>query len=102
MSRCRPSPGPTDETMRTLPALNNNEIRNIVLVRTGRRLGKHTVERVLSEEPVLLRMVKLYSPYHEIEDGRERREAVVALRLERESYRFIFESGQGDRLPGFG
>jgi hypothetical protein len=82
MSRCRPSPGPTDEPIRTLPALNSNEIRTIVLVRTGRRLGKHTVERVLSEEPVPLRMVKFYRPYHEIEDGRERREAVVALRLD--------------------
>lgn len=36
------------------PALNNNEIRNIVYVRTGKRLGDHTVARVLSEEVVPL------------------------------------------------
>ena len=64
------------------PALNNNEIKNIIHVRTGRELGKHTVKRILAEEPVPLRMVKLYRPYHEIEDDRERREAVVALRLD--------------------
>lgn len=64
------------------PALNNNEITNIVFVRTGRKLGKHTVERVLAEEPIPLKLVKLYEPYHQIEGGRERREAVVALRLD--------------------
>lgn len=64
------------------PVLNNNEIKNIIHVRTGRELGKDTVKRILAEEPVPLRMVKLYRPYHEIEDDRERREAVVALRLD--------------------
>ncbi len=64
------------------PAFNNSEIRNIVFVRTGRWLGDHTVERVLAEEPVPLRLHKLYRPYHEIEDSGERREAVVALHLD--------------------
>jgi hypothetical protein len=32
------------------PRLNDNEISNIVYVRTGSRLGKHTPGRVLSEE----------------------------------------------------
>jgi hypothetical protein len=36
------------------PKLNANEIANIVYVRTGRRLGKHTPGRVLVEEGVPL------------------------------------------------
>jgi hypothetical protein len=65
------------------PALNNNEIRNIVYVRTGRRLGKHTAARVLSEEVVPLKLSRLFEPYHEAPSRREEaREAVVALHLE--------------------
>src|SRR5215207_1439775 len=64
------------------PALNNNEIRNIVYVRTGKRLGDHTVARVLSEEVVPLKLSRLFEPYHEIEDSRERRSAVVTLHLD--------------------
>ena len=64
------------------PALNNNEIKNIVYVRTGRRLGDHTVARVLSEEVVPLKLSRLFEPYHEIEDSRERRGAVVTLHLD--------------------
>jgi transposase len=64
------------------PALNNNEIKNIVYVRTGRRLGKHTTERVLSEEVIPLKLSRLFEPYHETEDDRERRGAVVALHLD--------------------
>lgn len=64
------------------PALNNNEIRNIVYVRTGRRLGDHTVARVLAEEVVPLKLSRLFDPYHEIEDSGEKRSAVVALHLD--------------------
>jgi hypothetical protein len=38
------------------PRLNANEIANIVYVRTGRRLGKHTSGRVLAEEVVPLKL----------------------------------------------
>lgn len=64
------------------PALNNNEISNIVYVRTGRRLGKHTPGRILAEEIVHLKLSRLFEPYHENEDRREGREAVVALHLD--------------------
>ena len=64
------------------PALKNNEIKNIVYVRTGRRLGNHTAARILSEEVVPLKLSRLFEPYHEIEDSRERRGAVVALHLD--------------------
>ena len=64
------------------PALNNNEISNIVYVRTGRRLGKHTASRVISEEVVPLKLSRLFEPYHEIPGRGEAREAVVALHLD--------------------
>jgi putative transposase len=57
----------------------NNEIVNIVYVRTGRRLGKHTPGRVLAEEVVPLKLSRLFEPYHETGDVRE---AVVALHLD--------------------
>src|SRR5215218_332713 len=60
------------------PALNNNEIKNIVYVRTGRRLGDHTAERVLSEEVVPLKLSRLFEPYHQMENSRERRGGGVA------------------------
>jgi putative transposase len=64
------------------PKLNHNEISNIVYVRTGRRLGDHTAARVLSEEVVPLKLSRLFEPYHEMEDIRDRRGAVVALHLD--------------------
>ena len=64
------------------PRLNNNEISNIVYVRTGRRLGDRTAARVLSEEVVPLKLSRLFEPYHETEGARERRGAVVALHLD--------------------
>jgi transposase len=64
------------------PALNNNEIKNIVYVRIGRRLGKHTAARVLSEEVIPLKLSRLFEPYHRTEDDRERRGAVVTLHLD--------------------
>jgi putative transposase len=64
------------------PALNNNEIGNIVYVRTGRRLGKHTPARILAEEFVPLKLSRLFEPYHKTEDVREARGAVVELHLD--------------------
>ena len=64
------------------PKLNANEIANIVYVRTGRRLGKHTPGRVLAEEVLPLKLSRLFEPYHEAKDAREARQAVVALHLD--------------------
>ncbi|MDP9480640.1 MAG: helix-turn-helix domain-containing protein, partial [Actinomycetota bacterium] len=64
------------------PKLNANEIANIVFVRTGRRLGKHTPGRVLAEEVVPLKLSRLFEPYHDAPDRKEAREAVVALHLD--------------------
>src|SRR5215211_5145187 len=64
------------------PALNPNEIAAICYVRFGRRPDRKTVKRVLAEEPVPLRMVRRFAPYHEIEEAVQRRRAVVALHAE--------------------
>lgn len=64
------------------PRFSLGEIATVCYVRTGRRPGKHTVGRVLAEEPVPLRMLRRFDPYHEIPEGRERRRAVVALHAE--------------------
>ncbi len=64
------------------PRFSLGEIATICYVRTGRRPGKHTIERVLAEEPVPLRMLRRFDPYHEIPEARERRRAVVALHAE--------------------
>jgi putative transposase len=64
------------------PALNPNEIAAICYVRFGRRPDRKTVKRVLAEEPVQLRMVRRFAPYHEIEEAVQRRRAVVALHAE--------------------
>jgi putative transposase len=64
------------------PSFNLNEIANAVYVRFGRRPDHKSVRRVLREEPVPLRMVRRYPPYHEIPEGRERRAAVVTLHAE--------------------
>ncbi|MDP9456467.1 MAG: helix-turn-helix domain-containing protein [Actinomycetota bacterium] len=61
------------------PGFNLNEIANAVYVRFGRRPDHKTIRRVLAEEPVPLRFVRRYPPYHEISERRERRAAVVAL-----------------------
>lgn len=55
------------------PRLNDSEISNIVYVRAGRRLGKHTPGRVLAEEVVPLKLSRLFEPYHETKDAREAR-----------------------------
>jgi transposase len=104
------------------PKLNNNEIKNIVYVRTGRRLGKHTAARVISEEIIPLKLSRLFEPYHEARSRREAREAVVALHLDGWSVKAVAsylkvsrmtvyrvlgrwleegeEEGLADRLPG--
>jgi putative transposase len=64
------------------PRFSLGEIATVCYVRTGRRPGKHTVERVLAEEPVPLRMMRRFEQYHEIPEARERRRAVVALHAE--------------------
>lgn len=64
------------------PRLNTNEIAGICYVRFGRRPDVRTVKRVLEEEPMPLRMVRRYPPYHEIPEAKERRMAVVSLHSE--------------------
>ena len=71
------------------PALSIGEIGNVCYVRSGRRPSEHTVKRVLQEERLPLRMVRRFDPYHEIEDPKERRLAVVRLHAERWAPRSI-------------
>jgi len=58
------------------------EISTVCYVRFGRRPDYRTVERVLSEEPMPLRIMRRFPPYREIEEPRERRMAVVRLHAE--------------------
>lgn len=64
------------------PPMRPNEISTVCYVRFGRRPDYRTVERVLSEEPMPLRMVRRFPPYHETIEPRERRTAVVRLHAE--------------------
>ncbi len=61
------------------PRFNLNEIANAVYVRFGRRPDHKTVRRILEEEPIPLRFVRRFPPYHEIPERRDARAAVVAL-----------------------
>jgi len=63
------------------PAFNTNEIANIVYACFGRKPDVRSVKRVLDEEPLPLKIVREYPRYHEMEDARERRAAIVELRL---------------------
>ncbi len=63
------------------PAFNTNEIANVVHACFGRRPDYRSVARVLDEEPVPLKIVRNYPPYHETEDVRDARAAIVELRL---------------------
>lgn len=63
------------------PAFKLNEIANVVHACFGRRPDYRSVARVLEEEPVPLKIVGNYPPYHEARDVREARAAVVELRL---------------------
>jgi hypothetical protein len=47
------------------PGFNPNEIANSVCVRFGRRPDRKTVARVLEEEPIPLRFMRRFPPYHE-------------------------------------
>ncbi len=64
------------------PPLNPNEIARIVYVRTGRRVDRKTIKKVLSEYPIPLRMVRRFEPYHQIPGARERRLALIELHSE--------------------
>jgi transposase len=63
------------------PRFNLNEIANVVHACFGRKPDVRSVERVLEEEPLPLRIVRNYPPYHETEDRMEGRAAIVELRL---------------------
>lgn len=63
------------------PPFNTNEIANIVHACFGRKPDVRSVKKVLDEEPIPLKIVRNYPPYHEIEDIREGRAAIVELRL---------------------
>src|SRR3712207_2439158 len=64
------------------PPFSLNEIAKICYARFGRTPSRHTVKKVLQEEPLPLRMIRRYPPYHEIPEPRERRLAVVRLHAE--------------------
>ena len=61
------------------PGFNPNEISRVCYVRFGRLPARKTVKRVLTEEPVPLRFVRRFPPYHESPERRDARAAVVAL-----------------------
>ncbi len=61
------------------PSFNLNEIANIVYVHTGRKCDVRTVRSVIEGSALPLKVVRLFDPYHEIAEGRERRMAVVSL-----------------------
>jgi hypothetical protein len=48
-------------------------------VRTRRKPDRKAVKKVLSEEPIPLRKVHRFAPYHEIPKTKDRRLAVVGL-----------------------
>ena len=64
------------------PPFSLNEIAKICYARFGRAPSRHTVKKVLQEEPAPLRMIRRYPPYHEVPEPRERRLAVVRLHAE--------------------
>jgi putative transposase len=64
------------------PRFNLHEIANVVRTAFRRKPDVRSIERVLEEEPMPLKMVRRYPPYHEAEDALDARAAVVALRLE--------------------
>lgn len=64
------------------PPMNLGEIANICYVQTGRKPSKRTIKQVLDEEPIPLRLLRRYSPYHQMPEALERRTAVVRLHAE--------------------
>ena len=63
------------------PPFNLNEITNVVRACFGRRLDVRSVKRALDEEAIPLRLERNYPRYREMEDSRERRAAIVELRV---------------------
>ncbi len=59
-----------------------NELVTIGYVQFGRRLSRHTVQRILAEGPPPLRTTRRYPPYAEMTDPAERRLAVIRLHAE--------------------
>jgi len=64
------------------PGFNPSEISRVCYVRFGRRPARKTVKRALEEEPVALRFVRRFPPYHETPKRRDGRAAVVTLHAE--------------------
>ncbi|MDQ3637991.1 MAG: helix-turn-helix domain-containing protein [Actinomycetota bacterium] len=64
------------------PPLNLEEIANICGTLFSRRPDGHAVKAVLEESAIPRKLVRRFPPYHEAEDVRESREAVVTLHLE--------------------
>ena len=64
------------------PPFNLNEIANVVGVCFGRKPDVRSVERVLSEEAIPLKMERNYPLYYEMENSAERRAAIVELRVD--------------------
>lgn len=64
------------------PPMRDNEIATICYVRFGQRPHGRTVRRVIESNPTAMRMFRRFKPYHEIEDIRERRLAIVKLHSE--------------------
>jgi len=64
------------------PSFNLNELAEAVYVRFGRLPDHKTIRRVLAEEPIPLRFVRRFPPYHEIPERSDGRAAVVALHAE--------------------
>ncbi len=64
------------------PRFNLNEIANVVGAAFGAKQDVRSIWRVLEEEPMPLKMVRRYPPYHEAGNILEARAAVVALRLD--------------------
>lgn len=64
------------------PGFNLNEIANACYILFGRRPDHKSVRRILTEEPIPLRIARRFPPYHEIPKRRERRLAVVTLHSE--------------------
>jgi transposase InsO family protein len=61
------------------PLLNLEEIANICGRLFGRRPDGHTVRAVLEESAIPRKLVRRFPPYHEAEDVRQSREAVLSL-----------------------
>jgi len=63
-------------------ALGLRELVTIIDVRFGRRVGHHTVARVLAAEPLTPPPQRRFPPYHQLAPGTERRLAVVRLHVD--------------------